>query len=382
MASKGISIPLTLNPAALIRGIRLTETAFDDLADAVGDVTDAGDDAADALDDLADTRRDVDKVTDAVDAMADEADDAEKAFGDLARGARADMGKVGNAADNAERDVDELTDEVGNSAREFGSAFRGDPIEALEEVQSLTSELASRFIPGIGGAVLAVTGGLVFSALIGFYERWKEEQEAINERVRGFRDKVLDSLGVLDGAVIKEALTDRLDEAGVSASQLEEILSAAPEGMRVGFREALQSGDLQGLLDVSEEIDAAAESINTNFVAQGSALSPGQQAVLDLNKALGGTAGELYDGVLEAQSLARVLGNDVPDAADTADDAIDDATRDRDTDITVKVKDANAAATLAALSSPITKQITIEWKNTQLPEGVASAGRIPGRPPR
>ena len=180
--------------------------------------------------------------------------------------------------------------------------------------------------------------------------------------MRGFRDQVLDSLGALDGAVIKEALTDRLDEAGVSASQLEEILAAAPESLRAGFREALQSGDLQGLLDVSEEIDAAAESINTNFVAQGSSLTPGQQAVLDLNKALGGTAGELFDGVTEAQSLARVLGNDVPDSADTADEAIDDATRDRDTDVTVNVKAAAAAATLAALASPLTKPITIRME--------------------
>ena len=134
-----------------------------------------GDDAADAVDDLADTRRDVDKVTDAVDAMADEADDAEKAFGDLARGARADMGKVGNAADNAERDVDELTDEEAHVPSSLGLAFGGDP-EALEEVQGLTSELGIPIHPGHWWRRARSDGGLVFSALIGFYERWKEEQ--------------------------------------------------------------------------------------------------------------------------------------------------------------------------------------------------------------
>ena len=180
-----------------------------------------------------------------------------------------------------------------------------------------------------------------------------------------------------DGAVIKEALTDRLDEAGVSATELEGYLAAAPEALRVGFREALQSGDLQGLLDVSEEIDLAAESINENFVAQGSALTPGQQAILDLNRALGNTTGELYDGVTEAQALGRVLGNDVPDAADKADDAIDDATADRDTTVTVNVDAASAQTTLANLTAPGTKRITIDWNNTQLPPGVASAGRLP-----
>ena len=81
------------------------------------------------------TRRDIERAADALDDVADEAGDAEKAFGDLARGARTDLGKVGDSADRAERDVDDLSDEVGNSAREFGSAFRGDPIEALEEVR-------------------------------------------------------------------------------------------------------------------------------------------------------------------------------------------------------------------------------------------------------
>ena len=469
MATKGITIPLTLNPAALIRGLRVSTEAMDKLAGAVDDVADAGDDAADALDDLGDTRADIDQVADAVDDtadalddvagtrrdidqvatalddvadeggdaadalddvagtrrdidqvatalddvadeggdaadalddvastrrdidqvatalddVADESGDAEKAFGDLARGARRDLGRVGDAADTAERDVDDLTDEVGSSAREFGSAFRGDPIEALEEVQSLTSELATRFIPGIGGAVAAVTGGVVFSALIGFYERWKEEQEAINERVRGFRDEVVDALGVLDTSVIKEALVDQLDQAGVSASELETILAAAPEELRVGFRTALQSGDLQGLLDLSEEIDDAAANINQNFVAQGSSLTPGQKAVLDLNKALGGTVGELYDGVTEAQSLGRVLGNDVTDAAEDAEDAIDDASRDRNTTIDVDVAGVTAAQqTLNGLTNSSTKVIRIDWQNTQLPAGIASAGRIPGRAPR
>ena len=352
-----------------------TRRDIDQVATALDDVADEGGDAADALDDVASTRRDIDQVATALDDVADESGDAEKAFGDLARGARRDLGRVGDAADTAERDVDDLTDEVGSSAREFGSAFRGDPIEALEEVQSLTSELATRFIPGIGGAVAAVTGGVVFSALIGFYERWKEEQEAINERVRGFRDEVVDALGVLDTSVIKEALVDQLDQAGVSASELETILAAAPEELRVGFRTALQSGDLQGLLDLSEEIDDAAANINQNFVAQGSSLTPGQKAVLDLNKALGGTVGELYDGVTEAQSLGRVLGNDVTDAAEDAEDAIDDASRDRNTTI-----DVDVAGVCRAADTERAHQLIEKGHSHRLAEHAATRRHSVGRP--
>lgn len=344
MASRGIEIPLTLNPAQLIRGLRVTETGFDDLADKVDELGRAGDQAADKLEDLADDgRRDMDR-------LADEVDDTEQAFRDFARGADASMDKVRRSADSAERGVDDLTDEVGDSAREFGSAFRGDPVEALEEVQSLASELATRFIPGIGGAVLSVAGGVAFSALIGFYERWKEEQEAINERVRGFRDEVLDAFGVLEKGVIDQALIARLDEAGVSAQELEGYLEAAPEALRVGFRQALQSGDLNALHDLTVDIEEQARHINSTFVAVGSALTPGQQAVLDLNKALGGTTGELQQGVQDAQSLARMLGNDTTDAADDVGDAVSDwqdplgATVDAIKNIDGKIGDVDAAA--------------------------------------
>lgn len=304
--ARGIVIPFTADIRQWGTAIRSIGKDLDDTTDALDDIRRAGDRAAEAVEDD----------------LTDAADDAEDAFGDLARSARRDLGRVGDAADSAERDVDDLTDEAANSAREFGSAFRGDPVEALEEVQSLASELATRFVPGIGGAVLAVTGGVAFSALIGFYERWKEEQEAINERVRGYRDTVLDAFGVLEKSTVADAFTDALDRAGIDAAEFEAIMARAPENLRVGFRQALQAGDLQGLLDITGQVQAAAQNINRTFVAQGAALTPGQQAILDMNRALGGTTGELADGVADAQALARLLGNDA-DAADDVADAMD-----------------------------------------------------------
>ena len=218
MATRGIEIPLSINPSKLIRGLRITEQQVDDLADAVENI-------------------------------GDEAGQVEDAFGDLSRGARRDFDRTGRAAKDAEDDVDDLADEAADSAREFGSAFRGDPVEALEEVQSLVSNIVTKAVPGIGGAVLAVTGGAAFSALIAFYDRWREEQEARRQQVIDWRDTVLDAFGVVEKAEFGQIIKDAFDEAGIAGDTLEEQIKLLPEGLRVAFRQAVQSGDLEGLKD-------------------------------------------------------------------------------------------------------------------------------------
>ena len=282
--SKGLTIPLSLDPRDWIQGIKVVERSLDGMED------------------------DLDDVEDASVIMGRKLEDA---FDDARRAAD----KTGRSVNDAERDVDGLTDEVSDSAKEFGSAFRGDPVEALEEVQSLASELATRFIPGIGGAVLAITGGAAFSALIGFYERWKEEQEARRQQVIEWRDTVLDAFGVVEQAEFGQIIKDAFDEAGIAGDTLEEQLKLLPEELRVAFRKAVQSGDLEGLKDVLDEIGVNADAIREK-VAQGLPVtSPIEQAFLDIDGVLGDVTTNLDTAIDGAQSWARILGNDVTAAA-------------------------------------------------------------------
>ena len=62
MATKGIEIPLSINPAKLIRGLRITERGFDDLQDEIKDVSQAGDRMERDLEDaFRDTARNADR---------------------------------------------------------------------------------------------------------------------------------------------------------------------------------------------------------------------------------------------------------------------------------------------------------------------------------
>lgn len=291
--ARALEIPLSINPTKLIRGLRVTEDHLED-------------------------------VTDAVEDIGDEADKTEDAFRDLSRSAQRDFDRVERAAKDAEDDVSDVADEAADSAKEFGSAFRGDPVEALEEIQSLIAEVVRSTVKGFGGIALSLAGGVAFSALISFYEKWREEQEARLEQVREWRDAVIDAFGVLDKETFSEAFTEALDEAGVTAQEFEALLEALPENLRVGLRQAIQSGDLNALETVLGDIETGAENIR-DLIADGFTVqSDQQQAFLDLSDLFGGPDGivsDLNDAVGQAQALARILGNDVVTAAGQAAEA-------------------------------------------------------------
>lgn len=343
--ARGIVLPFTLNPKEFLRGLKRVEVGLDDVKDTLGDVEDAGDDALDGLDtdkaergleDISDAAEDAEdsltnlgseaksemgKVETAAQKagaeveseLKDGAKDAEKAFSGLGSKAKAEMRTVGDAADRAGAEVGEIEDEAAQSAKEFGASFRGDPAEALEEVQALTSELANKLIPGVGGAVLSIAGGVAFGALLNFYEKWREEQERRTEEIREWRDATLDAFeDAADGLAREDVLggfKDQLDEAGVSVT---DFLGAAEEAgpeIEQAFARAFRTG-------APEDFAAAQDLVNRSYSNLAGLVSAGNsqfdrqyQALGTVTKALGTYGTELTDGIGQAEAWAdEVLG--------------------------------------------------------------------------
>lgn len=201
MAGKGLVIPLSLDPRQWITGIKTVERTLEDTEDSLEDVEDAGRDLGRKLED---------------------------AFDDAARGLK----DVDRQADRTEDSIGDIEEEAGQSAKEFGAAFRGDPVEALEEVQSYLAEIISVKLPGFAGALATVAGGAAVGALLSFYEKWKERQDEIN-------DKATDYLGIINGANTSLTQTNELliaqailEEA--SAAQMADLaLLASARGQTV-----------------------------------------------------------------------------------------------------------------------------------------------------
>lgn len=264
--ARGIQLAFTLNPKDFLRGLKVIETDLDDVREALDDVGDAANDALDDLDTrkaergLKDVGDAADKAARDVDDVADEAKDVERAFSRLGTSARADMAKVERSTKDVERELGDVEDEANQSAKEFGSSFRGDPVEALEEVQSYLSEIISTKLPGLAGAFAAVAGGAALGLIVAGVEKWREKQERINEIARDFYDIILETADgplqatnraydqLLDKTLARKVLEDaNIDQMATMAAL------AAARGETV---ENYVQNILSGEIDVNEELAA------------------------------------------------------------------------------------------------------------------------------
>lgn len=217
--ARGIVIPFTADVRQLLRGMRLTEDAFDDLAKEIDDV-------------------------------GDEAGDAEAAFGRLGRSARSDLGRVERAADDVADELGDVENEANQSAKEFGSSFRGDPLEALEEVQSYLAEIVSTKLPGFAGAAAAAAGGAGVGAILFAYEKWKERQEEILERAQEFLSIYRDAGGAISDVTDELLAQQVIEEASAEQARIIAEL-AAQRGQTVS---QFVTGALQGEYNTSEAL--------------------------------------------------------------------------------------------------------------------------------
>lgn len=346
--ARGIQLAFTLNPRDFIKGLKQIEVDLEDVKDTLDDVEDAASDTFDDLDtgdaerglrDVKDGLEDVERAAEDAEGafgglsgeakselgkvetaaqqagaeveseLKDGAKDAEKAFSGLGSKAKSEMRTVENAADKAGDEVGEIEDEAAQSAKEFGASFRGDPVEALEEVQALTSELANKLIPGVGGAVLSIAGGIAFGALISFYERWKEEQERVTEQIREWRDATLDAFAeARDGLAREDVLggfKDQLDEANVSVTDFLAAAEKAGPGIEQAFAKAFQTGAPEDFA-AAQDLVAKAQRNLSGLVSSGQAQFQGQyDAVRTLTSGIGTYGDELLNGIDQAEAWAE-----------------------------------------------------------------------------
>lgn len=348
---KGVQIAFTLNPKEFIRGLKRIDVDLENVKDTMESVGDAGDDAFDlqtrdaerGLGDVEDAAEDAEKALDdlgtgaktelgKVEAAAtaagaeveseikDGSKDAEKALGKLGASAKSDMAKVEKSSKKAADEVDEVGQEATSSAREFGSSFRGDPIEALEEVQSLGAEIAAQTIPGIGGAAVAIAGGLVFGFITSQFERLREEAEELREKVVELRDRFLDLEDVefadLGQQSVVDDLIEQLEKAGVTLETLTgQIEDTSPRAQAAWKRFT----DTQTLEDFQAFVGALRTDINTvgdDFDA----------ASIDVLNAIG-PLGKALGLATEEAELQDAVFADLTDQTEELAGRIDDATQ-------------------------------------------------------
>lgn len=252
--ARGIQLAFTLNPREFLRGLKQIEVDLGDVKDALGDVADAGDDALDGLD-TKDAERGLEGIADAadeaeralddisagdlsrveseaqdaareVDRVADEAKDAESAFSRLGRSASADMDKVRRSTDDVEDELGDVETEANQSAKEFGASFRGDPLEALEEVQAYLSEIIAVKMPGFAGAAATAAGGAGVGAILFAYEQWKERQEEIAQRAQDFLGIYREAAGAVNDITDAMVAQQVLEEASAEQNRILAQLAA------------------------------------------------------------------------------------------------------------------------------------------------------------
>ena len=165
MATKGIEIPLSINPAKLIRGLRITERGFDDLQDEITDVSQAGDRMERDLEDaFRDTARNADRY----------GRDTGRNFTDGVEDGQSTVGQVGA----------EFGEEFTQS---WGEAIRGgNPGEAISETITNSGQLLSVLGPAgaIAGLGIAAAGGFITN----FITSAREDSERLTEVAGAFFD--------------------------------------------------------------------------------------------------------------------------------------------------------------------------------------------------
>ncbi|KZY72624.1 hypothetical protein A3742_07690 [Oleiphilus sp. HI0071] len=111
-------------------------------------------------------------------------------------------------------------------------------------------------------------------------------------------DKIFDVQAVVDtvSGFIEQAISKRRDE-GATQTELDDLISQAREGVTQGFQLARDDIDRVGLLsdDLSDNIDAAEQGINTRIDKLEDTLKPADEGVLTSLSSTAFTEGRLFE---------------------------------------------------------------------------------------
>ena len=111
-------------------------------------------------------------------------------------------------------------------------------------------------------------------------------------------DKIFDVQAVVDtvSGFIEQAISKRRDE-GATQTELDDLISQAREGVTQGFQLAREDIDRVGLLsdDLSDNIDAAEQGINTRIDSLEESLKPAEEGVLTSLSSTAFTEGRLFE---------------------------------------------------------------------------------------
>ena len=404
MAGRGIRVPFVAEVTDWLRGTRRVSDDLDSLSSDLRDTARAADRAAgdierdleDAADDAGRAFRDfADDVDDALDRVRRDADRTGDDVGDdLADGLSRSKSRVGAVGAEV---GDELVENLGEAVRS------GNPADlVLETFTSLGPALGAL---GIGAAVVA---GIANS----FVQKANEQRERITSAAASLFDGVVGD-AELTGRQAADAFRRGFVEVGEVGSRLQDTLgtdTVVDAWGRVGelvqqtgldadtvTSAILGNRDALALVEAAlERNDEAADAVyqriqNTTGGASELAtelersLDPldDQKQALGEIRTLGNQSADANERAADAHKVSKEvtkgLKAEMRDARDRTDETADKAERVRS-----KLSAANTEAQNLdrTLSSPVVKPVTIDWKNTQLPEGIATAGRVPGRLPK
>ena len=228
MAFKPVDIGIAADTRAFERDIKSgVVDELDKVVDSLEKVSHAGDDAGGDLEDS------MVKAQRATDDLADEHKDLQRIIEDGSKSSFRKFEKASDdATDKASEGVSEFKSEATANFSEVASSFSGDMDSAIDLVQGTLGGLAGS-IPGVGIALAGVgaAAGL-------FYNKWKENAEAVKARIQEMYDDMAESgaeflseeyvteqinkivIGA-DGAAISMKNLQRIsDDTGISQSDL------------------------------------------------------------------------------------------------------------------------------------------------------------------
>ncbi len=283
----GISIDISSNPKAFLKGAGDSTDALESLSDALDDVARDGSKSSDKLsDDFGRAATDVDGAAKDIDTSTKR---LERSFAELAAGTKRETKKIGDDTEKnikggvkgASEGLNELKSEAGGTARETAASFDGSAESIIQAFQEVSANAFIGFGPAGAAAGLAIAAGLGLAVAAG-----QEASDAINEakaRAGQLTLELYDAGGTLDGidlgAKIREwsveiadskdaiefwqesavtnieAAADAADMLGISAKDMIRAMSGSDQDAAIRVLEAIN----QGLADNQAAVDAATQ---------------------------------------------------------------------------------------------------------------------------
>ncbi len=241
----GISIPITPDVGAFLRGAKQVENALDGVAD--------------SLDDLArDAARDGDRVADSLKDATAQGDKLERKFRDIADAAKdttrqtRDVGDVGTQSMRKLGDKGaEVGDELRTNLGETFSSFRGDLEDLPQIAQDTLGGLAgSGALGGIPGLVATAAGAAGLGLLIGAFQNIGMEQDALKEKAKEWAQAYIENGGrVLSSATLVARGLDQIE------NNYEEVAKRAKEwGVQEETAAAALAGSPAAIAEVTSSV--------------------------------------------------------------------------------------------------------------------------------